>query len=215
MDTVSRRTVRFDPAGLRSDYAAAGAALVAAAAAVPADAWDAPGLGEWTVRDLVGHAGRSFVTVSEYLAAGAGLTVELAHPFDYGRAAALVAADPGAVTERGRAAGRALGADPVTELVRLRDKAVADLAAHPDDAPCTTVVGIMRLADYLPSRIFELVVHTDDLRRALDIPGDAPMGARVVALAFAAGLAGEDERYAEVLRALTGRAALPPGYAVM
>jgi len=35
---------------------------------VPDDAWDGPGLGEWTVRDLVGHTSRSLVTVIDYLA---------------------------------------------------------------------------------------------------------------------------------------------------
>ena len=34
---------------------------------VPDDAWDGPGLGEWTVRDLVGHTSRSLVTVIDYL----------------------------------------------------------------------------------------------------------------------------------------------------
>lgn len=215
MDGHARRTVLFDPAQLRADYAAAGQHLLRIAAAVPAGAWDRPGLGEWTIRDLTGHAGRSFVTVSEYLASGAGRAVELDHAFDYGRVVPLVRSDPAAVTERGRAAGRALGADPVAELARLQEKAVADLAAHADDAPCATLAGVMRLADYLPSRIFELVVHGDDLSHALDLPLVAPVGARVVALAFAAGLAGESERYAEALRALTGRATLPPGWSVM
>jgi len=215
MTNVAGRTVRFDPVRLRTDYAQAGRALIGAAAAVPPQAWDAPGLGEWTVRDLVGHAGRSFVTVSDYLASGAGRAVELDHAFDYGRALALVAADPTAVTERGRSAGRALGDDPVSALQTLFEQATADIAAHGDDAPCATLAGVMRLADFLPSRIFELVVHTDDLRRALDLPGEAPVGARVVALAFAAGLAGEGERYAAALRGLTGRAPLPAGYSVV
>ena len=30
--------------------------------------WDEPGLGEWSVRDLVGHTSRSFLTVESYLA---------------------------------------------------------------------------------------------------------------------------------------------------
>ena len=100
------------------------------------------------VRDLVGHAGRSFVTVSDYLASGAGRAVELDHAFDYGRALALVAADPTAVTERGRSAGRALGDDPVSALQTLFEQATADIAAHGDDAPCATLAGVMRLADF-------------------------------------------------------------------
>lgn len=212
---TTRRTVLFDPTLLRADYAEAGRALLDAAAAVPADRWDAPGLGDWTVRDLVGHAGRSFVTVSEYLASGEGRAIELGHAFDYERALALVATHAEAITARGREAGRALGADPLQALRTVHEKAIADVAAHPDGAPCATLAGVMRLADFLPSRIFELVVHTDDLCRALGVAAappvgataQAPVGARVVALVFAAGLAGESERYAEALRALTGRAA--------
>ena len=53
--------------GIVSGYAGAARAVHAAVAAVPGDAWEQPGLGEWTVRDLVGHASRSLVTVLEYL----------------------------------------------------------------------------------------------------------------------------------------------------
>lgn len=215
MIEVSRRTIRFDAAALRTDYAEAGHALVAAAAAVPPNGWDRAGLGEWTVRDLVGHAGRAFVTVSQYLRSGAGRSVELSHPFDYVRALALVAVDPGAVTERGREAGRALGEDPVETLRGWCDEALADVAAHAEDAPCATLAGVMRLIDFLPSRVFELVVHADDLRRAVGLAGEAPVGARVVALAFAAGLVGEGTDHAVALRAVTGRAGLPEGFSVV
>ena len=36
------------------------------AAAVPAGGWAENGLGDWTIRDLVGHTGRALSTVSEY-----------------------------------------------------------------------------------------------------------------------------------------------------
>lgn len=215
MTEVSQRTVRFDAAALRADYAEAGRALIAAAAGVAVDGWERPGLGEWTVRDLVGHAGRSFVTVSQYLRTGSGQAVEVDHAFDYVRALALVAVDPGAVTERGREAGRALGADPVQTLREWCDQALADVEANTDDAPCATLAGVMRLIDFLPSRVFELVVHADDLRRAVGLSVEAPVGARVVALTFAAGLAAESARHAIALRALTGRAALPEGFSVV
>jgi hypothetical protein len=35
---------------------------------IPDDRWDFPGLGVWTVRDLVGHASRSLANVETYLA---------------------------------------------------------------------------------------------------------------------------------------------------
>ena len=117
-------------------------------------------------------------------------------------------ADPAAITERGRAAGRELGDPPLAEVAARRDAARAR-GAHPDSAPVASPAGVMRLTDYLPSRIFELVVHTDDLARALDIEHVADVGARTVATLFAAGLAAEGRDDPLVLRALTGRETSP------
>jgi uncharacterized protein (TIGR03083 family) len=209
------RPFGYSAAALREEYAAAGADLVALAATVPADAWDAPGLGEWTVRDLVGHAGRSFVTVSSYLASGAGKTPELDHALDYARVFRLAHADPDAITERGRQAGRDLGEDPVAGLRAQHEEAVAAVAAHPDDAPVDSPAGVMRLADYLPSRVFELVVHTDDLARALGTTAPGSAGARTIATTFAAGLTAEARDDLVLLRALTGRDPLPEGFTAL
>jgi len=214
-DVASSRPVAFDAAALRTEYAAAGAALIALAATVPADDWDRPGLGEWTVRDLVGHTSRSFVTVSEYLRTGAGKQPEHDHAFDYAAVFRMAHADPAAITERGRQAGRELGDDPVAGLRRRYDDAVAAVAAHPDAAPVDTPAGVMRLSDYLPSRVFELVVHTDDLARTLGTTADLPMGARVVATTFAAGLGAEGRDGDLLLRALTGRGGLEPGFTIL
>jgi uncharacterized protein (TIGR03083 family) len=209
------RAISFHGAALREEYAAAGAALVELAAAVPTEGWDGPGLGDWSVRDLVGHAGRSFVTVSTYLASGAGKTPELGHPLDYGRVFRSAHADPAAITERGRQAGRDLGEDPVTGLRAQYDEAVAAVAAHPDDAPVDTPAGVMRLADYLPSRVFELVVHTDDLARALGTTAPGSPSARTIAATFAAGLAAEGRDDTVLLRGLTGRGGLPEDFTAL
>jgi uncharacterized protein (TIGR03083 family) len=209
------RAISFSGAALREEYAAAGAALVELADTVPADAWDRPGLGDWSIRDLVGHAGRSFVTVSTYLASGAGKTPELEHALDYGRVFRSAHADPAAITERGRQAGRDLGEDPVAGLRAQHVAAVAAVAAPGDDAPVETPAGVMRLADYLPSRVFELVVHTDDLARALGsgAPGSTP--ARTIAATFAAGLAAEGREDSVLLRGLTGRGGLPEDFTAL
>ena len=34
---------------------------------IPPNRWDAPGLGEWDLRSLVGHTSRSLITVETYL----------------------------------------------------------------------------------------------------------------------------------------------------
>jgi uncharacterized protein (TIGR03083 family) len=211
----SSHAIAFSASVLREEYAASGDALVALAATVPADAWDSPGLGEWTVRDLVGHAGRSFVTVSSYLESGAGKSPELAHALDYGRVFRMAHADPAAITERGRQAGRDLGDDPVAGLRERHEAAVTAVAAHPDDAPVDSPAGVMRLADYLPSRVFELVVHTDDLARALGTSAPGSPASRTIAATFASALAAEGRDDAVLLRGLTGRGGLPEDYTAL
>ncbi len=211
----SGRAFSFHGPALRAEYAAAGAALVELAGTVPPDTWDSPGLGDWSVRDLVGHAGRSFVTVSAYLASGAGKIAELSHALDYGRVFLTAHADPEAITERGRQAGRDLGPDPVAGLRAQYDAAVAAVAAHPDDAPVDSPAGVMRLADYLPSRVFELVVHTDDLARALGSAAPGSTTARTIATTFAAGLAAEGRDDPLLLRGLTGRGGLPEDFTAL
>ena len=54
-------------ASARATYELAATAFLDLAAAVPADRFDEPGLGVWSVRSLVGHTARSFVTVTTYL----------------------------------------------------------------------------------------------------------------------------------------------------
>jgi hypothetical protein len=92
---------------------------------------------------------------------------------------------------------------------------VSAVETHPDDAPVTTPAGTMRLIDYLPSRVFELVVHTDDLARALGIEHQADVAARTVATTFLAGIVAEAEDGDLVLRALTGRDTLPAGFTAL
>jgi hypothetical protein len=48
-------------------FASAARSFAALVHEIPASAWDGPGLGEWDLRSLVGHASRSLITVSTYL----------------------------------------------------------------------------------------------------------------------------------------------------
>ena len=99
----------------------------------------------------------------------------------------------------------------------------------------TTIAGGMRLADYLPTRTFELVVHTADLATAIglpaetsvgapgevpggapsDAPGVVPAAAARQALDLVAELAVADGRAVPLLLAATGRTALPAGFSVL
>jgi uncharacterized protein (TIGR03083 family) len=182
-------------------------------AALVGDRWNRPGLGEWDVRALVGHTSRSLLTVEAYLARPAA-AVEVASAADYFRATRAAAADP-AVAARGRDAGTALGTDPAAAVAEIAARVLALVDARDGTELVTTIAGGMRLGDYLPTRTFELAVHTADLATALGVPPDAPATAAAQALhvvadlAVAAGLAGP------LLLAATGRPGLPAGFSVL
>ena len=184
-----------------------------ATVALVGDRWDEPGLGEWSVRDLVGHTSRSFLTVEEYAARPAA-AVEVASPADYYLATRAIAAGPD-VAQRGRDAAAALGDDPVAAVREIAARVGGLLAAHDGSALVTTIVGGMRLADYLPTRTFELTVHTADLALALDEPIHAPSAAAAQALALVADLALAGGTAGSLLLLATGRSGLPPGFSVM
>jgi uncharacterized protein (TIGR03083 family) len=177
------------------------------------DRWTEPGLGEWTVRDLVGHASRSLVTVEAYLDAEPG-EVTVGSAVDYYVAVRAASTGP-AVAERGRQAGAAMGADPRAFLAALEERVLAKVAAARDDAFVASAAGGMLLGDYLPTRTFELVVHTADLSAALGLAADPPEEALASALSLAVMLVRERGAGVDVLLALTGRRPLPPGFTVL
>jgi uncharacterized protein (TIGR03083 family) len=199
----------------RSAYADAAAWFVDTTALV-GDRWSQPGLGEWDVRSLVGHTSRALLTVESYLDRPAGhVDVESAlEYFRRGRAAA----DDTAVAERGRAAGEALGTDPAAvagEVAAIADRVLARVERCHGEEVVTTIAGGMRLVDYLPTRTFELVVHTVDLATALGVPAEPPPRPAAQALDLLAGLAVQEGVAARVLRAATGREGLPAGFSVL
>jgi uncharacterized protein (TIGR03083 family) len=184
-----------------------------------------PALGEWTVRDLLGHTSRALSTVSTYLAAyldsgldtgadGAdgGGPVEVDSAAEYWRRG-LASADHAAVADRGRTAGADLGPDPATAVADLVARVSAEVDAADGDTRVATPFGVMTLAEYLPTRTFELAVHTCDLAAALGLPLDVPAPALRTSLAVAGALAGPTS--GELLLALTGRRSLPAGYTVL
>lgn len=180
---------------------------------IEARAWDGPGLGEWDLRALVGHTSRSLLTVESYLGQPAEAE-EVASPAEYYAAVAAVAAGP-AVAERGREAGRAMGGDPAGYVDALVER-VLPLAASAGDPLIRTFAGGTRFTQYLPTRTFELVVHGLDIAAALGVPAPSYSPAvmdEVVTLAGSAAVVqGKGD---EVLRALTGRGGLPPGFSVV
>jgi uncharacterized protein (TIGR03083 family) len=176
-------------------------------AALVGDRWDRPGLGEWDVRALVGHTSRSFLTVEEYLDRPAAV-VEIDTAADYYRAVSALASGD-AVAQRGRDAGAALGAEPASAVAQIAARVLRDLDARDGSELVTTIAGGMRLLDYLPTRTFELAVHTSDLAQALGEPLDVPATAADQALSIVSELAVTRGRAGELLLLATGRQGVP------
>ena len=197
-----------------SSFSAAATAVGEAVARIPQHVWDGPGLGEWTLRDLVGHTSRSLVTVIDYLARPVADEVVASAPA-YFTAVSAGTLGGAAVTERGRQAGRDLGPDPVSRFGRLVDEAVEVADRTDPDLVVHTIVGGMRVAAYLPTRTFELCVHGLDIATATGVTLDLPSSALEEACALAAVTAAQRGLGPSLLQAMTGRRALPPGFSVV
>ena len=199
--------------GARHSFEQATAFFVATVARVGPELWEQPGLGEWSIRDLVGHTSRAMRVVEVYLAQGAEL-VEVHSPVEYflrvrasGRAAQ--------VAQRGREAGAALGSDPPGAVREMAARVLGVVARADVRQLVGAPFGGMTLGAYLPTRTFELVVHTLDLAAAINAPAEPPAEALAEALEIAAGLALHSGQGGEVLLALTGRRPLPAGFSLV
>jgi uncharacterized protein (TIGR03083 family) len=202
--------------GAVATFASAARSFAALVHDIPADRWEGPGLGEWDLRSLVGHASRSLITVSTYLAQAAERE-DITTPQEYYVRVnpAALGISPAGVVERGRQAGRDLGDDPaatVDELV-LR---VLDVLSDAGN-PLIQVIGGagIRLHTYLPTRTFELAVHGLDIARAVDISFPLPTDVLEEATGLAARIAVAEGHGKNVLLALTGRAELPPSFSLV
>ncbi|HLI15380.1 MAG TPA: maleylpyruvate isomerase family mycothiol-dependent enzyme [Acidimicrobiales bacterium] len=192
-------------AGSRERFVEASAYLLEVAAEVASDQWSLPALGEWSVRDLLGHASRALSTVTEYL----GQPAERAELTAAGYLVAASGADRAAIAARGREAAVALGDDPVAQLRAVAAAAASAVAGADDDALVGTRAGGMRLDDYLPTRTVELVVHGLDLAAAIGSRATPPSGALGEVLHLLVDAACAQGRGVELCRALTGRSAAP------
>jgi uncharacterized protein (TIGR03083 family) len=196
---------------IRDAYQQAARLFVETVAMVQAEQWQQMALGEWTVRDLVGHTNRALLTVETYLNDPAP-TIALTQPAAYFIRAKATLADPAAVAARGREAGQALGPDAAAVVRDTARRVLEKVKATADDATLTTPVGGMRLIDYLPSRVFELTVHTLDLGTALKTEITIPHTAAAITLRLLADLALQPGKAAPLLLAATGRRPLPPDF---
>ena len=183
---------------------------------IPGDRWDGPGLGEWDLRSLVGHASRSLVTVSTYLQTSAERE-DVATPQEYYAQIRGIARSAGAeaIVERGRQAGRDLGDDPAATIDRLVERVLGELSRADD--PLIEVIGGLgiRLHTYLPTRTFELAVHGLDIARATGLSFTLPEDVLDEATMLAARIGVATGEGEALLLSLTGRTALPPSFSVV
>ncbi len=197
-------------------FASAAQSFAALVRSLPDNGWDGPGLGEWDLRSLVGHASRSLITVSTYLQQPAQRE-DVTSPHDYYVQIRDYASNVGAaaITERGRQAGRDLGDNPAATVDELVSRVLGELSDVGD--PLIAVIGGLgiRLHNYLPTRTFELAVHGLDIARAVGNSFAPPADVLEDATVLAARIAAAEGHGESVLLALTGRGALPPSFSVV
>lgn len=205
-----------------STYLRCARAFAEFTAAIGAEQWDSPGLGTWSVRTLVGHTGRSLDTVVTYLGAPEPADINTPTAVDY----YLTLTKPGgplapggdtsAIDARAVAAGEALGADPVAAVAAKIADVERVLADQPDSRRIEVIFGLtLPLAEYLRTRVFELVVHTMDLGKALGVPHGMPRDAVADMTRMAGEVAASTDAAEKVLFALAGRDPLPAGFSVV
>ncbi|HEY5266445.1 MAG TPA: maleylpyruvate isomerase N-terminal domain-containing protein [Acidimicrobiales bacterium] len=171
--------------------------------AVPSTSWDLPGLGEWTIKELVGHTNRANVIIVDYLE-----RPQRAEPAD-----STYFTDEN-IAQRGRDAVEQLGDDPYAAVAAASERAIALVQRTPSGAAVGSPMGTMKLSDYLPSRTAELTIHGLDLARALNLELVAPSEALRASLAYVAGFSMRRNQGETVLFALSGRGELPSGFNV-
>jgi hypothetical protein len=204
----------------RRTYRSAAVAYVDLVSRIPVDRWYAPALGDWTLRDLVGHTASSALRQVPGVLGTPADEIAVADTEGYWAFARtapadLVAAAVAASTEDARATGLLLGPDPADTIREMTGRATQALAAVGDDDIVTTSAGGMRVREWLPTRTFELVVHGMDTASAAGVPLGLALETMADVTAMAARVAvavGDGE---VLLRALTGRGELPPKFSVV
>lgn len=174
-----------------------------------AAAWEQPSvLEEQTVGSLAGHLARGGVwVVRDYLDAGlpdGEVAFETAAAYFSGIGKGLDPAAHQAVRDRGAAVAATGHGTVVADLHSALDELRTRLHDEPTDRRVAVYAGlVMRLDDYLWTRIVEQVVHLDDLARSLDIT-PWPTSPDAAAIAISCGAEVGRRRYgdAAMIRAL-------------
>jgi uncharacterized protein (TIGR03083 family) len=196
-------------------FGIASEAFIGLVGRIDAEQWGDPGLGVWTVRDLVGHTSRAISTVETYLAAEPAPVMNVPDAETYYSEVMERYTDNDAIAARGVAAGEQLGEDPVATLTALVVRASAAASAEPPDRLVSIGPLGIPFAEYLRTRVFELVVHGFDIARATGLEHGIPESVIAETAALAARVAARKGRGDEVLLALTGREQLAAGFSIL
>ena len=172
--------------------------------------WGDVGLGEWNVRDLVGHTSRSLTRLEEFCAQPAEKATVLSAAEHY-----RLPADNEEIAARGREAGAELGSDPAASVRTAAERVLPLLDDLSEDMVISYPNGSIRLGDYLDTRVVELTVHTLDLANAIGADVEAPAEALSVTLHLLADLAVASGQGAALALAATGRGLLPDRFSLM
>ncbi len=207
---------------VRALYLMAAESFAALIDRLPSDVWDAPALGVWTVRDLVGHTAAGGLsqplTILDRPAGAESIPspegyYAVARSIDPSVYQAVVAAS----THQARSDGEALGDQPAAVVRAWLDQVRTTLERVDEDTMVQVheLIGGMRVGAWLPTRTFELAVHSLDIAAATAVPAEPPAVVVADAAALAARIAVATEQGSLVLRALTGRGVLPKGFSVV
>lgn len=181
---------------------------------IPDDAWEGPGLGDWDIRALVGHTSRALLTIEQYMGSPADSEDVQSAAEYYEAAARLPGAGPADIVQRGTDAGAALGNEPARMFADIVERVLALLDDAGDDM-IRTIVGGIRLSNYLPTRTFELTVHGLDITRATGLAESPPQIALRHSLDLATQIAVLANQGPALLLALTGRSNLDDDFSVL
>ncbi|MGI8753270.1 MAG: maleylpyruvate isomerase N-terminal domain-containing protein [Acidimicrobiales bacterium] len=205
---------------VQETYLSAAKAFADLVERVPEQAWDRRCLGVWSLREVTAHASTAALSSVLKALAQQATAETITSPDGYYALAKTV--DPEvyraavqASTDGARSDATALGDQPARAVRRLVEQVNATLATISDDPVVESAAGGMRLSAWLPTRTFELAVHSLDIATSAEIPANLPEAVLADATALAARIAAASGDATTVLRALTGRAPLPDCFSVV
>ncbi len=199
---------------IRETYLEAGEYFASIVDSIDIDVFEAPALGEWCVRDLIGHTYRAFTTVLSYSSSSAK-KADFERPVDYFLQLLAGDVDYSQIAERGRAAGLEIIDDPKMMVRGFAMYVKNKLEELSDDHIMGTLAGGMRLIDYLPTRTFELIIHTMDLTKALGVESNPPQRGLESTLQIIGQIALHRGHAPALILSATGRHGLASGFTVL